>query len=431
MFVDKVTVQVKAGDGGSGAVSFRHEKYIDKGGPDGGDGGRGGDVLFVADSNSNTLAGFRYKQELEAKDGQAGAKRQKHGRNGQSYVVKVPVGTQVYKDGELVADLTELGHEVVVASGGDGGFGNAHFKSSVRQTPRVAELGEKGESFEAKLELKLLADVGLIGFPNAGKSTFLSVVTNAKPEIADYAFTTLSPNLGVADVDSEAMLIADIPGLIEGASQGKGLGDEFLRHVERTAVLLHLIDIYNDDVAEAFKIINGELSAYSQHLAALPQIVVLTKIEGLDQIAINQQIERLKMVVPKHIPIFAISAAAHLGVLELLREAKKQVAKSRKKEEIIDEAIQDIPTISLNAAEKRDSWRVSRNDELFVITGQKIEKFAARTNFDTEPGVRRLIDIMRKMGIMHELERKGLQDGDVIYIGCTREHHFKYGKQNW
>lgn len=431
MFVDKVTVQVKAGDGGNGAVSFRHEKYIDKGGPDGGDGGRGGDVLFVADSNSNTLAGFRYKQELEAKDGQAGAKRQKHGRNGQSYIVKVPVGTQVYKDDELIADLTELGHEVVVASGGDGGFGNAHFKSSVRQTPRVAELGEKGESFEAKLELKLLADVGLIGFPNAGKSTFLSVVTNAKPEIADYAFTTLSPNLGVADVDGEAMLIADIPGLIEGASQGKGLGDEFLRHVERTAVLLHLIDIYSDDVVEAFKIINGELSAYSQHLAALPQIVVLTKIEGLDQMAINQQIERLKMVVPKHIPIFAISAAAHLGVLELLREAKKQVAKSRKKEEVLSEATQDIPTISLNAAEKRDSWRVSRNDEHFVVTGQKIEKFAARTNFDTEPGVRRLIDIMRKMGIMHELERKGLQDGDVIYIGRTHEYHFKYGKQSW
>lgn len=430
MFVDKVTVQVKAGDGGNGAVSFRHEKYVEKGGPDGGDGGRGGDVLFVADSNSNTLAGFRYKQELNAQDGQAGAKRQKHGRNGKSLVVKVPVGTQVYREGELVADLTELGKETVIASGGDGGFGNAHFKSSVRQTPKVAELGEKGDLFEARLELKLLADVGLIGFPNAGKSTFLSVVTNAKPEIADYAFTTLSPNLGVADVDGESLLIADIPGLIEGASQGKGLGDEFLRHVERTAVLLHLIDVYSNDVAQDFKIINGELSAYSKKLADHPQIVVLTKVEGLDEVAINQQIDRLRTVVPANVPIYSISAQAHIGTLNLLREAKKLVKKSRSKEEDLSKE-SELPTITLDSVAKQAAWSVDVSAGRYVVTGQKIEKFAARTNFDTVPGIRRLLDIMRKMGIMHELERKGIKEGDEILIGKSGKYKLSYGLHSW
>ncbi|MGD8373461.1 MAG: GTPase ObgE [Candidatus Woesebacteria bacterium] len=430
MFVDKVTVQVKAGDGGNGAVSFRHEKYVEKGGPDGGDGGRGGDVLFVADSNSNTLAGFRYKQELTAQDGQAGAKRQKHGKNGQSLVVKVPLGTQVYREGELVADLTELGKEVVVASGGDGGFGNAHFKSSVRQTPKVAELGEEGDSFEARLELKLLADIGLIGFPNAGKSTFLSVVTNAKPEIADYAFTTLSPNLGVADVDGESVLIADIPGLIEGASKGKGLGDEFLRHVERTAVLLHLIDIYGDDVAHDFEVINNELSAYSKELAKHPQIVALTKAEGLDEVAINQQIDRLRTVVSTKVPIFVISAQAHIGTTDLLREAKKLVKNVRIKEEDAKQE-SDTPTITLNDTAKQAAWKVSFESGCYIVTGQKIEKFAARTNFDTIPGIRRLLDIMRKMGIMHELERRGIKEGDKIAIGEKGKYKLEYGQYNW
>ena len=259
MFVDTAKVSVTAGKGGDGSVSFRREIYVDKGGPDGGNGGKGGNVVFMASTSENTLLDFRYQPNLKAGHGGAGEKRDKHGRNGDDLIVKVPIGTVVRRDGEIIADLTKDGQQVVIAKGGDGGFGNAHFKSSVRQTPRMAELGEPGDEFEAELELKLLADVGLVGFPNAGKSTFLSVVSNARPEIADYAFTTLTPNLGVAQVDDGSILIADIPGLIEGASEGKGLGDDFLRHVERTAVLLHLIDVYSNDVAESYKTIRSEL----------------------------------------------------------------------------------------------------------------------------------------------------------------------------
>lgn len=227
MFADTAKVTVTAGKGGDGAVSFRREIYVDKGGPDGGDGGRGGNVVFRATTGENTLLDFRYQPNLKAKDGGAGEKRLKHGKNGDDLVVDVPVGTVVKQGGEVIADLTHDDERVIIARGGDGGFGNAHFKSSIRQTPRMAELGEPGDEFEAELELKILADVGLIGFPNAGKSTFLSVVSNARPEIADYAFTTLTPNLGVAQVDDGTLLIADIPGLIEGASEGKGLGDDF------------------------------------------------------------------------------------------------------------------------------------------------------------------------------------------------------------
>ena len=289
MFVDTAKVTVTAGKGGDGAVSFRHEIFVDKGGPDGGDGGKGGDVVFVATEQLNTLLKFRYQPKLKAENGVAGSKRKKAGRAGERLIVKVPVGTIVKRDGAIVADLARHGEEAVIAKGGDGGFGNAHFKSSVRQTPRMAELGEPGESFEAELELKLLADVGLVGFPNAGKSTFLSVVSNARPEIANYEFTTLTPNLGVADIDDGSILIADIPGLIEGASEGKGLGDQFLRHVERTAVLLHMIDVYNNDPAEKYTAIRRELEKYSPELAARPEIIALTKCEGLDEEIIAMQ----------------------------------------------------------------------------------------------------------------------------------------------
>ena len=241
MFVDTAKVLVQAGDGGNGAVSFRHEIYVDKGGPDGGDGGKGGDVVFIASLDSNTLVDFRFKPELRAQHGEAGGKRRKHGKSGGDLSVSVPVGTVVRLRDEVITDLVTVGQKIIVARAGDGGFGNAHFKSSTRQAPRVAEKGEKGEMYELNLELKLIADIGLLGKPNAGKSTFLSVVSNAKPEIADYEFTTLSPHLGVADIDDGSLLIADIPGIIEGAAAGKGLGHEFLRHVERTGALLHLI----------------------------------------------------------------------------------------------------------------------------------------------------------------------------------------------
>jgi GTPase len=315
------------------------------------------------------LIDFRYKQELSAQNGTPGAHRKQRGKNGEDLFVKVPVGTQVYDEGNLIADLTVAGQQAVIARGGDGGYGNAHFKSSTRQAPKVAELGEKGDEKELTLELKLLADVGLVGFPNAGKSTFLSVVSNAKPEIGDYPFTTLIPNLGVADIDNTSLLIADIPGLIEGASTGKGLGDEFLRHVERTQVLLHLIDIYEKDVAQAYKTITGELEAYSKLLAKRPQIVVLTKIEGLPEDGIAQQIKQLKTVVPAKTPIFATSSQAHIGTTELLRQANVMVEAARKKAAKVKKEEDTLPVVSLDPSAAALAWRVQRKDGAFVVTG--------------------------------------------------------------
>lgn len=419
MFVDIAVVRVRAGRGGNGALSFRHEKFVDKGGPDGGDGGRGGDVVFVADDNVNTLVDFRMRQDIKAADGEAGGKQKKHGANGLDVVVKVPVGTLVLRDGIVVADLIESGEPVVVAKGGDGGFGNAHFKSSTRQAPRVAELGEAGDEFEAKLELKLLADVGLVGFPNAGKSTFLSVVTNAKPEIADYEFTTLSPNLGVADVDGKSLLIADIPGLIEGASDGKGLGGAFLRHIERTAVVLHLIDAYTDDPATAYTTIRRELSSYSSVVAELPEVVALTKIEGLDEEVVQMQLDALRMVVPAETPLLAISSQAHKGITDLMRELVKQVAEARRREVELAEADDiddDVPVIQLSEEETAEAWVVERQEDVFVVSGQKIEKFARRTDVTNVHTLNRLRAIMRKMGVTHELIRQGAKSNSLVRI---------------
>ncbi len=418
MFVDTAKVLVQAGKGGDGVVSFRHEIYVDKGGPDGGDGGRGGDVIFVATENLNTLIDFRFKPELKAENGGAGAKRNKHGRSGKALYVKVPMGTIVRRDGEIIADLTVNKQEVVIAKGGDGGFGNAHFKSSTRQTPKIAELGEPGDTFEAELELRLLADVGLVGFPNAGKSTFLSVVSAARPEIADYAFTTLTPNLGVADIDDGSILIADIPGLIEGASEGKGLGDAFLRHVERTAVLLHLIDVYDNDVAHQYKAIRKELEAHNPVLVSRPEIVALTKIEGLDDDIVQLQIDALKKVVGKGTPIFAISSTAHKNLQPLLRALRTQVDEARQAVDEIeeDEISGDIPVIRLDEAAD-DYWTVEHDGDTFIVRGTKIEKFARRTNFEQFQAVNRLRDIMRKMGISHELIRQGALGESTIQIG--------------
>lgn len=422
MFVDVAKVFVKAGRGGDGIVSFRHEIYIDKGGPNGGDGGRGGDVIFKATENLNTLLDFRYKPELKAENGANGGKQNKHGKSGENLIVKVPVGTIVRRNGDIIADLTENNQEVVIAIGGRGGFGNAHFKSSVRQVPRIAELGEPGEEFEAELELKLLADVGLIGFPNAGKSTFLSVISNAKPEIANYEFTTLTPNLGVADVDQDSILIADIPGLIEGASKGKGLGDAFLRHVERTAVLLHLIDAYSDDIKNSYLTIRNELKSYSKELDIRPEIVAITKIEGLDQDIVDMQIDELKKVVSSGTKVMAISSMAHKGLKELLRELNKIVKVEREKQKEISITVEDdeLPVISLNQEELSKAWHVEKVEEedrtLYVVTGEKIERFAIRTNFDQEEGVDRLRDILKKLGIAQELLKKGAESDSIISI---------------
>lgn len=427
MFIDIAKVAVQAGKGGDGAVSFRHEIYVDKGGPDGGDGGRGGDVIFLASEQLNTLLKFRYQPRLIASDGVNGGKRKMAGRSGEDLVVKVPVGTVVKRDGAVIADLVSPEQKVVVAKGGDGGFGNAHFKSSTRQTPRMAELGEPGESFEAELELKLLADVGLIGFPNAGKSTFLSVVSNARPEIANYEFTTLTPNLGVADVDDGSILIADIPGLIEGASEGKGLGDQFLRHVERTAVLLHMIDAYSDNPAEKYLAIRRELEKYSKDLTKRPEIVALTKCEGLDDEIIAMQATALQNVTGGA-QVVAISSQTHHNIKELLRLLRQEVEDYRQREaKVVETSGDDVPVISLGEGESTDDWSVERLDDVenedgevvrvFKVTGKKIEKFARRTNFDQFEAVNRLRDIMKRLGISHELMRRGAEGDSYVVIG--------------
>ena len=355
MFVDTAKVYIKAGKGGNGAISFRHEIYIPKGGPDGGDGGKGGDVVFVASKDCDTLIDFRFQPKLIAEDGKAGSGQKSSGKSGKDLEVEVPIGTVVKRDGEIVADLTFDGDRQIVAHGGDGGYGNWHFRSSTRQTPKIAELGNPGESFDAELELKLLADVGLVGFPNAGKSTFLSVVSNATPEIADYPFTTITPNLGVAKVDDHAILIADIPGLIEGASDGKGLGDRFLRHVERTKVLLHFVDVYSEDAGKAYKDIREELGKYSAELASRPEVVALTKCEGLDEELIKMQMQAILEQNPEA-KVMAISSSAHQGLTEVLRELWQHIEASKKADEpeiIEDEAEEDIPVITLEVKEQK------------------------------------------------------------------------------
>ena len=432
MFIDLVKVKISAGKGGDGCVSFRQEKYIDRGGPDGGDGGRGGNVVFEATRNLNTLADLRLSPFLEAV---AGSKQKCRGRAGADLVVPVPIGTLVYNEAEqLVADLVEDGQRAIVARGGDGGFGNAHFKSSTRQAPRVAEKGEVGEEYEAKVELKMLADVGLVGLPNAGKSSFLSVVTSAKPEIANYQFTTLTPNLGVAYVNKDSLLIADIPGLIEGASAGKGLGMKFLRHIERTSVLLHLIDAYSDDVAKDYQVIRGELDQYSAKLTDRPELVVLTKTEGFDQELLQMQIDELRTVVRPGTEIMAISSQAKIGldaVLRRLLEIVKSEQQRQAEVQAVENTDEGIPTISLAEKQLEQAWHVKRDGELFVVSGPKIEKFGRRTDYTSPQGLDRLRDIMKKMGISRELVKQGATGESKIKIrGSVQIFDFEEQPEN-
>lgn len=416
MFVDRAQVTFQAGDGGDGITSFRHDRTNHRGGPDGGDGGDGGDVILIASNNQNTLAAFRYKKLLKAQSGQPGRKSRMHGKSAPPSEVMVPVGTAVMNmDGEVVADLTSDGQRAVIARGGKGGYGNAHFVSSTRQAPRVAEKGERGEATETVLELKMIADVGIVGLPNAGKSTLLSVISNAKPEIADYPFTTLRPNLGVVDVDKRtSLLFADIPGLIEGASDGKGLGDEFLRHVERTSVLVHLIDAYSEDLAADYKTIMGELKTYKIDLSFKLQVVALTKIEGLDKKQLEAKLKVLKKVVPRGTPAIAISSLSGEGVPQLLRAVEKRVEQAKKKAaKKLKKPL--LPVIKLK--QTPDSWQLKATKTGYVVTGRKIEKFAQRTRFEDFHGQQRLRDIMVKMGIIKELERRGIEPGQTISIG--------------
>jgi GTP-binding protein len=417
-FVDKATITAMAGNGGNGKLSFRREKFIAKGGPDGGDGGNGGNVVLLASRNQNTLASFRYQKEVQAEPGQSGGQSRKHGRSGKDLIVAVPVGTIATKaDGTIVADLIEDGASEIIAHGGHGGFGNAHFVSSRRQAPKFAEKGEPGEEFELTLELKMIADVGLVGLPNAGKSTLLSKISNARPEIADYPFTTLTPNLGVVDIDkTTSILFADIPGLIEGAAKGKGLGHDFLRHIERTAVIVHLIDAYNEDITGAYETVRSELQAYQPELIDRPEIIALTKIEGLDEEIINDLTLRLKRVVPKSTKICAISAKSGYGLQPLLFTVAVDVKKVRA---VAPEIIEDHSVPVLKLTDTSDAFSIVKEGKTYVISGQRIEQFAKRTDFMSEEGVQRLRDIMRRAGILHELNRMGIEAGQTIKIGSA------------
>lgn len=414
-FVDRVEVTFKAGDGGNGVVSFRHEKFRHLGGPDGGNGGKGADIILIASNREHTLANFRYKKIISAAHGHNGASRKRHGKKAEDLKLSVPVGTVVVSRSEALADLADDGQQFTIVHGGKGGYGNAHFVSSTRQAPQVAEKGDPGEEIDATLELKMIADIGIIGLPNGGKSTFLSVVSNARPAIADYPFTTLNPNLGVVDIDGKtSLLFADIPGLIEGASKGKGLGDEFLRHVERTSLLLHLIDAYNEDVTAAYKVIIQELHDYKVDLSGRPQVVVLTKTESIAKADVDKKIKALKKVVPKGTDIVAISSHSGRGIKELLRltnlkldKIKKQARKKPK--------LAKLPIIRLD--ESDENWQVTKTDDAYLVTGRKIERFAQRTYFGDFHGEQRLRDIMYKMGIMAELEKHGIESGQTIQIG--------------
>lgn len=414
MFADTAELQVVAGKGGDGRLSFRHEKYIARGGPDGGNGGKGGDVIMVADHNANTLSKYRTARSVKAQPGDQGGANRRNGHQGEDTTIYVPTGTMVYEGDELLADLTVNGSSVVIAKGGRGGYGNAHFVSSTRQAPRIAERGEDGEQRDLRLELKLVADVGLVGLPNAGKSTLLSVVSNARPEIGDYPFTTLIPNLGVVQIDDGDMVLADIPGLIAGASLGKGLGDEFLRHIERTAVLLHLIDVHSEDVVSDYKTITKELADYGHDLGEKPRIIVLTKTDSIEA----KELTKLQKAVQKaagKIPVMTMSAVAKQGIPEVLRAVYAIVKQARDERAAEEPQPDDIPVIELKQAP--DFWEVTiEEDGSYRVTGGRIEGFGRRTNWDSADGVERLRDIMRKVGIAKELRKLGATPGDTIRI---------------
>lgn len=328
-FLDSAKIWVKSGDGGDGAVSFRREKFVEFGGPDGGDGGRGGHVILRADPDLNTLIDFRYRQHVKAERGQNGMGKQRTGRDGADVVLRVPVGTQVFAEDHetLLFDLAEPGQEAIVCRGGRGGRGNVHFKSATNRAPRHAEPGEPGEERWIWLELKLLADVGLVGLPNAGKSTFLAAVSRARPKIADYPFTTLAPKLGTVEACDDSFVIADIPGLIEGASEGRGLGDRFLGHIERCAVLIHLVDGTQREIVKAYRTVRRELEAYGHGLADKPELVCLNKCDALDPVAIARKRRALAKAAGR--PVHAISAASRQGLVPVLTEARTLVREAR------------------------------------------------------------------------------------------------------
>ena len=412
MFIDQAEILVQSGKGGDGMVHFHREKYVPRGGPDGGDGGRGGSVILEVRPTLNTLAAFRHTARYTAQDGKGGGTNNKSGKTADDLVVLIPPGTMVYDaaSGELIGDLTTPDQRMLVCKGGRGGRGNPHFKSSINQIPRTAERGEPGEEKRLRLELKLIADIGIVGVPNAGKSTLLSVLTNARPKIAPYPFTTLEPNLGVAEVDSEtSVVLADIPGLVEGAAQGVGLGHDFLRHIQRTRVLIHLLDGLSKDPVEDFAQTNTELGLFDPNLPKKPQIVALNKI---DQPEVLERWPKIKKDLKKlGFPSMAISALARTDIRELLLNAVSKLAESPGLEDV------ETTTPVYRPIDDPRHFTILREPDGFRVKSVAIERAAEMTPWDQSGSVRRFQKLMERLGVDKALREAGAQEGDTVYIG--------------
>lgn len=426
-FVDEAKIFVMAGAGGDGSVSFRREKFVPFGGPNGGDGGKGGSVILQASPSMQTLLDFRYRKHFKAKKGGHGSGKDRHGSDGENMIVQVPVGT-VVKDaetGELLADLKQEGEQVVVARGGKGGRGNASFASSSRQTPRFAEKGEEGEERTLRLELKLLADVGILGLPNAGKSTLLAAISAARPKIADYPFTTLSPSLGVVTLSDEVKAVfADIPGLIEGAHGGAGLGDRFLKHLERTRLLLHLIDLDTLDSQNplsSYRVIFNELALFSRKLAALPQLVVPNKI---DLPHAREKLPSLRKAFEAlGIRSFPISAVTGEGIRDLLNAVLLNLIGEQEKEEVEASPARDQQPQVVQI--KVDHLQVLREEDGFRVKGKGVERAVQMTNLDNEEAVAHLQTILKRLGVEVLLRKEGIREGDLVRIGPFEFHYYQ------
>ena len=429
MFADRAKIFIRSGKGGDGHVSFRRELYVPNGGPDGGDGGRGGDVIFEVDEGLNTLQDFRHRRKYAAKDGEPGGKRRCHGADADDIVLKVPEGTVIKEaeSGKVIADMSGDNRRQVILKGGKGGIGNQHFATATMQIPKYAQPGQPAQELWVNLELKVIADVGLVGFPNVGKSTFLSRVTNARPKIANYHFTTLSPNLGVVDVPgAKGFVIADIPGLIEGASEGVGLGHEFLRHIERTKLIIHVVDAAGTegrDPVEDIRKINAELRAYNPEIADRPQIIAANKIDAIYQEEGQESpVERLKREFePQGIQVFPISGVTGEGIQELLYEA------SRRLDELDDEPVifqqEYFPEDELIYEDL--PYTVEKEDDVYVVEGPKIEKMLGYTNLDSEKGFQFFQKFLKDTGILEELEAKGIQEGDTVRMYGLQFDYYK------
>ncbi|MEI6266463.1 MAG: GTPase ObgE [bacterium] len=422
MFCDKAEISIKAGNGGNGHLSFLHEKYREFGGPDGGNGGDGGDVIFRVNSSWNTLYHYKTNRNLSAENGVEGVGREKHGRNGKDLIIDVPVGTSIYdvETGNIIADLEQDGSEVVIAKGGLGGFGNAHFASSTRQTPRFAELGTKGEEKSLRLELKLIADVALVGLPNIGKSTLLSVISAAKPKIADYQFTTIVPNLGVVErFGVDGFVALDLPGLIEGAAEGKGLGDEFLRHIERTRVVVHIIDGMGENITEDYAKINKEILAYNKDILKKPQILAVSRIDLLNEKEIAEKYAETKLIIDANPKIFKsvkepfmFSAVTHKGVNELVWAISKELKSVPKAVSKIEQKVYTIADVDDKSVPK-----IEKIEKGYSVISDRLNGFVIKTDFSNPYAVERIYDIMTKMGIIKKIGKMGAIFGDKIYLG--------------